>query len=349
MIEMTQGDILQADAQALVNTVNCVGVMGRGIALQFKRAYPENFKFYTAACTRNEVRPGKMLTFATGAMVNPRFIVNFPTKRHWRGDSRIEDIESGLVDLVHEISRLGIQSIAIPPLGAGLGGLDWNAVRPMIELAMQALPDVAVQIFEPEGAPQADRMARAHKVPKMTKGRAALVALMLRYLKGLLDPAISLLEVHKLMYFLEQAGEPLRLKFEKATYGPYAENLKHVLNEIEGHFVSGYADGGDQPDKQLSLVPGAEQLAETVLADELGLRNRLHRVFELVDGFESPHGMELLATVHWLAREQALDPKSLCAQVHAWNTHKRVFTERQIRIAQSRLTALRWIPTAQAI
>jgi O-acetyl-ADP-ribose deacetylase (regulator of RNase III) len=160
MIEMMRGDIFQADAEALVNTVNCVGVMGRGIALQFKRAYPQNFKFYAAACARNEVRPGEVLVFSTGAMVNPRFIVNFPTKRHWRGDSRIEDIESGLVDLVQEIKRLGIRSIAIPPLGAGLGGLDWNAVRPIIELAMQSLPEVAVQIFEPDGAPEADRMAR---------------------------------------------------------------------------------------------------------------------------------------------------------------------------------------------
>src|ERR1035438_6237373 len=129
MIEFRSGDILKDESDALVNTVNCVGVMGRGIALQFKDAYPDNFKVYEAACKRGEVQPGRMLVFETGKLTPPRFIINFPTKRHWRGRSRIEDIENGLGALVKEIRARGIRSIAIPPLGSGLGGLDWNSVR----------------------------------------------------------------------------------------------------------------------------------------------------------------------------------------------------------------------------
>src|SRR5262249_34013059 len=135
MIELTQGDILKADAEALVNTVNCAGVMGRGIALQFKRAFPENFTAYAAACRREEVPRGRMLAVETRRPANPRYIVNFPTKRHWKEKSRMADIEHGLEALVADVKRLGIRSIAVPPLGCGLGGLDWSEVRPRIERA----------------------------------------------------------------------------------------------------------------------------------------------------------------------------------------------------------------------
>jgi O-acetyl-ADP-ribose deacetylase (regulator of RNase III) len=151
MIEYKAGDILAEDAEALVNTVNCVGFMGRGIALEFKRAWPENFMAYAAACRKGEVRPGRMFVSETGQLGNPRYIINFPTKRHWRGKSRIEDIEAGLAALVAEVRNRGIRSIAVPPLGAGLGGLDWADVRPRIERAMKALGDVRVVVFEPHG------------------------------------------------------------------------------------------------------------------------------------------------------------------------------------------------------
>ena len=150
MIEVTRGDLLKADAEALVNTVNCVGVMGRGIAAQFKRAYPENFIAYQTACKRREMRPGRMLIVETGLKVNPRWVINFPTKRHWRSNSQIDDIESGLAALLVDVRRLGIKSIAVPPLGCGLGGLDWSDVRPRIERAFAGLPNVRVLLFEPE-------------------------------------------------------------------------------------------------------------------------------------------------------------------------------------------------------
>ena len=207
MIEIEHGDILTANTEALVNTVNCVGVMGRGIALQFRKAFPENFKVYEAACERKEVQPGKMLVFETGLLTGPKYIINFPTKRHWRGKSEMKDIEAGLPALIDEIKKRGIRSVAVPPLGCGLGGLDWNQVRPRIVRAFESLPDVRLHLFEPAGAPAAEQMVKERRVPKMTPGRAVLVELMSRYLAAVMDPFITLLEIHKLMYFMQEAGE----------------------------------------------------------------------------------------------------------------------------------------------
>ena len=210
-IELRSGDIFKADAEAIVNTVNCVGIMGRGIALQFKKAYPANFREYEAACKAGEVQPGRMFVHETGKFT-PRFIVNFPTKRHWKGKSRIEDVESGLLALADEIKARAIKSIAIPPLGAGLGGLDWDDVRPRIEAALRNLPDVQVIIFEPNGAPE---QVKSTEVPPMRHGSASLVLLMNRYLKGLMDPFVTLIEVQKLMYFMQESGQSLKLNYAK--------------------------------------------------------------------------------------------------------------------------------------
>lgn len=349
MIEPANGDILKADAEALVNTVNCVGFMGRGIAAQFKRAYPKNFKVYEAACKRDEVQPGRMLIVETGQLTNPRWIVNFPTKRHWRANSLIEDIDAGLAALVADIKRLGIGSIAVPPLGCGLGGLDWRDVRPRIERAFAQLPEVKVLLFAPDGAPAVESMARSDRAPNMTPGRAVLVGLIDRYLAGLMDPFVSLLEVHKLMYFMQESGEPLRLNYKKALYGPYAENLRQVLSQIEGHLVSGYADGGDAPEKQLELVAGATETATAFLESHPDTRNRFERVANLVQGFETPFGMELLATVHWVAaHEGARTSDEAVYAVYAWNERKRVFEPRQIQIAWDALAVGGWIPSPSA-
>jgi O-acetyl-ADP-ribose deacetylase (regulator of RNase III) len=345
MIRWRQGDLLKADAEALVNTVNCVGIMGRGIALQFKNIFPENFRAYAAACQRGEVQPGRMFVFDTGQLTQPRFIINFPTKRHWRGKSRIEDIETGLQALVAEIRMHKIRSIAIPPLGSGLGGLDWAEVRPRIEQAMAAIPEVEVIVFEPGDGPRDERANSSSEVPSMTAGRAALLGLMDRYLAALMDISITLLEVHKLMYFLQAAGEPLRLRYGKHIYGPYAENLRHVLRSIEGHLISGYADGGDAPRKELSLIPGALQEAKQFLQSHQTTQERLDRVVRLVEGFETPFGLELLATVHWvITQERAQGSEGIIQAVHKWGSRKKQFKAEQIDLAVERLRVEGWLP-----
>jgi O-acetyl-ADP-ribose deacetylase (regulator of RNase III) len=344
MIEYTTGDILTANAEALVNSVNCVGIMGRGVALQFKLAYPQNFKAYKIACNQGEVQPGRMFVFETGFLSNPKYIINFPTKRHWRGKSRMQNIEAGLEALVQEITCLGIQSIALPPLGSGLGGLYWPDVRSRIEQAFNILPGVHVIIFEPTGSSDPVRTLSSRPVPKMTPGRAALVGLMNRYLGALLDPFVTLLEVHKLMYFMQEAGEPLRLRYVVGPYGPYAENLRHVLHSIEGHLVAGYADGGDSPDKQLELVPGAVPEANRILANAEATRARFDRVADLVRGFETPFGLELLSTVHWVVQQDgARSVDDVITHVYGWNERKKRFSHRQINLALALLTEKGWI------
>lgn len=344
MIKYKRGDILQDGSEALVNTVNCVGVMGRGVAFQFKNAFPNNFNAYATACRNGEVQPGRMFVFETKKLTNPRFIINFPTKRHWRGKSRIEDIEAGLKALVETIQQYRIQSIAIPPLGSGLGGLDWSDVRPRIEASLCPLTDVQISIYLPQGAPETEKMVHNRVVPAMTPGRAALIELMNRYLAGLLDPFVTLLEIHKLLYLMQEAGEPLNLKFQKGPYGPYAENLRHVLNAIEGHFVSGYADGGDSPYKYLKLIPGAVEDASNFLQQHPNTLARFDKVANLVDGFESPFGLELLSTVYWIIKNESVSSMDeVVKHTYEWNEHKRQFTPRQIAIAANTVTTKGWV------
>lgn len=345
MIEFVKGDLFAVNAEALVNTVNCVGVMGRGIALQFKRAFPENFKAYAAACQRKEVQPGRMFVFATDTLTNPRFIINFPTKRHWRGKSRMEDVEAGLAALVLEIREREIRSIAIPPLGAGLGGLAWPEVRANIERSLLNLSEVQVTVFEPLRTAPPAQPRRSSKVPAMTTGRAALVGLMDRYLAGLMDTSVSLLEVHKLMYFMQAAGEPLRLRYVAGHYGPYAENLRHVLQAIDGYYVSGYGDAEDAPDKAIEIVPGAVERALPLLQSHAESQARFDRVSRLVEGFESPFGLELLSTVHWIASQgRARTEEEAITETHAWSERKKRFSAEQIRLARRVLMEKDWIP-----
>ncbi len=352
MIEYKQGNILDEEVEALVNTVNCVGVMGRGIALQFKRAWPENFKAYAAACRRGDVKPGRPFVFETGRLINPRYIINFPTKRHWRGKSRIEDIDAGLEALVAEIRRRRIESIAIPPLGAGLGGLSWKTVRGRITTVLGVLSNLQMIVYEPHVVPAAREFPEVvstvsktrRTTPSMTPARAALIGLMDRYLTGLMEPFITLLEVHKLLYFMQEAGEPMQLRFTKAPYGPYAENLRHLLREMDGTWLSGYGDGGDEPRKVLERMPGALEAARRTLTKKPETRKRFNRVAELVEGFESPFGLELLATVQWvMIRENARTEEKAVAATHAWGCRKRRFSTRQILLARHRIVTGGWV------
>lgn len=346
MIHLTHGDILRANVEALVNTVNCVGIMGRGIALQFSKAFPECFKGYKALCDRKGLHPGMMDVCDLNRLENPRFIVNFPTKRHWKGKSKIEDIEAGLKALVELVEQRHIRSIALPPLGCGLGGLDWGEVRPRIEQAFAALRDVEVLLYEPKGAPAAKEMPKAKKAPGMTVGRAALLGLMRRYLAALMDPFVSLLEIHKMMYFLKETGETDlgRLEFVKGTYGPYSTNLRHVLSHIEGRFIVGYGDASDEPDKQIELQPQAAEQADAFLAKHPDTMARFDRVVDLIAGFETPFGMELLSTVHWVgARESASTPEQAVAKTYAWNDRKRMFKPEHVRKAWDVLQQKGWL------
>jgi O-acetyl-ADP-ribose deacetylase (regulator of RNase III) len=344
MIELRHGDILKAKADALVNTVNTAGVMGRGIALQFKKAFPDVFKAYESACKRGEVRVGEVLSYDLNRFEQPHFVINVPTKKHWRGKSRMEHIESGLRALVDEVKRLRVRSVAVPPLGCGLGGLNWADVRPRIEEAFKALPDVNVLLFEPKGAPSAQEMAREEKAPNMTEGRALLLGLMRRYLAAFIDPTVTLLEIHKLMYFMQESGQRLKLSYTKGPYGPYAENLRHVLTHIEGHFIVGYGDAADDPEKPIEPQADAIVAAEKFLTNHRKVHERFDRVANLIEGFETPFGMELLSTVHWVATHESADTLSTIAnRTYAWSDRKRMFSSQHLQVAWDVLKKKGWI------
>ncbi len=349
MIRIMQGDLLkQDDVDAIVNTVNCVGVMGKGIALQFRNKWPANFTHYAAACKSGEVRPGRMFVHDAGGLVKPHYIINFPTKEHWRGASKLEFIRDGLRDLVAQVRHLGIRSIAIPPLGCGNGGLTWSEVRPLIEGAFASLPEVEVRLFEPKGAPDPKSMEVRTKRPRMTAGRAAILKVLDTYRE--LNYGLSKIEVQKLAYFLQEAGEPLDLRFEKHDFGPYSDRLRHALNRMEGHFIRGIGDG--VVEAEIEPIADASQEAKDFIAQQEpgALAQRVARVNRLIEGYQSPYGMELLSSVHWVACHEgairSLD--DAVTAIGAWNDRKRTLMKPEhVASAWQRLEEDGWIGTGQ--
>lgn len=353
MIQYTQGNLLDASAEALVNTVNEVGVMGKGVALMFRERFPENARIYIEASKANEVRVGRMLVTPTGELF-PKWIIHFPTKKHWRNPSRLEWVREGLDDLVRVVRELGIRSIAIPPLGCGNGGLEWRHVRPMIENAVAELPGVDVIVYEPTGAYQ--NAPKREGVEKLTPARALVTEIVRRY--SVLGLDCTVLEVQKLAYFLQRSitrlglPDPLDLRFAADRYGPYADRLRHLLNGLDGSYLHAEKRLSDAGPRDLIWVESSKRaVVESYLASEEAapFLPALEQTTALIDGFESPLGMELLATVDWLLAEQGVEPtvEALKEALAGWPAGsaaaKRklaLFDDRLLRLALDRLTGV---------
>lgn len=342
MIVERSGNLLRDDAQALVNPVNTVGVMGKGLALQFKRAFPEIFHAYAAACRAGEVSPGRM---HLAELPDGRWVVNFPTKRHWRERSRMEDIEAGLDDLARVIEERGIRSIAVPPLGCGNGGLPWAAVRRLVRNKL-GTQDCEVRLYVP-GTPAAEDMPTATAAPELTPARARLLTAVVRYIRAALDsglteqPRVSLLEIHKIAYLLQAVGLPLGIAFERGHYGPYAPDLDRQLSRMEGHQVLGYGDGTGGARADLRVLPEAETEAERRMAGDSAFEVAWERFARVVEGFAYPEGMELLASVHYLAVAGPTSQGSVAAQLANWNDRKRrLFSAEDVGDAFRRMAAV---------
>lgn len=342
MITYKHTNLLQSEAEALVNTVNMVGIMGKGIALQFKDHFPLNFKLYQKACKNGELTVGKMFVTETGMFTGPKYIINFPTKTDWRANTKLEYIDKGLDDLTKVIEERNIQSVAIPPLGCGNGGLDWKDVKPLIEKKLLSLAgNVSIEVYEPGHHAYAKTTVNADP-PKLNKIRALILALAEQY--NILGFDISHLEIQKLAYFLQEMGQSdLKLRFEKGAYGPYAVNLKHLLVHLEGYYFKGQIRFQDmKPTDALQLVdiylPQVHNILQNELSDEEKLR--LEKLRSLIEGFESPFGLELLATVHWAIKEteskDSID--SIKSFITNWSARKNeLMTQPQIEIAMGRI------------
>lgn len=346
MIELRSGDLFKTDCEAIVNTVNCVGVMGKGIALQFKKAYPDNFKAYEKACRENNIEPGKMFVFSTGQLFGPKYIINFPTKRHWREPSKISYIKDGLDDLKRVLKEYRIASVAMPPLGCGNGGLDWHEVENIIKKSLVLVPDVRILLFAPSGAPDSSTQIIRTKTPAMTSFVATMMLLIKRYLWE--DMSLSRLEIQKLAYFEKVSGDPhfATMKFAEREYGPYSDGLAHALHRMDGHYLNNCGDNNG-PFQQIVLNESFIEKATSMINADEAVKLHLQRVFDLIDGFEDPFGMELLSSVHWVARNREVNAETLedaVAAVHSWNSHKRQnFKLEHIKIAWARLKDLGWI------
>lgn len=345
MIEFRHDNLLGADVEALVNTVNTVGVMGKGIALQFKKKFPGNFKAYERACKNEEIRIGEMFTVSLDSLSNPQYIINFPTKKHWKGKSRIEYVREGLKDLLREIERLDIHSIALPPLGCGNGGLNWeDEVRPLIEETFAQVLEVQVYAFVPHSENEPVQLDSGESRPSLTPARAAMIYMIGTYKAS--HYAAGRIVAWKLAYFAQVAGvTSLDLKFKEGEYGPYANDLKFLLQTLEGHYITGLGDFSGKSD--IELLPMAEDEARSYLREHPETEEHLQRAARLIEGFETPYGMELLATVHWAVERKGATSLAEAIQiVQDWTSRKGdLFDEQHIEVAWKHLEDEGWLPT----
>ena len=320
-LELKHNDLLKQQADAIINTVNCVGIMGKGIALQFKKAFPENYKAYAKACKNNEVKIGKMFVYQTGFLdsnIHSKYIINFPTKEHWRGNSKIEYIEEGLDDLYNVIQNLNIKTLAMPPLGCGNGGLNWSDVKKLIINKLSPIEDLILYLYEPQISVLKTTSLVGKSIPKLTKIRVAVCKAIERYRE--LDYCLSHLEVQKLMYFFELTGETRSLNFEHQKFGPYSDKLRHVLNSIDGYYIDGFKDSLHA---EIHIKSNMLERINEEFKNYPDLNTRLKRLSDLISGFETPFSMELLATVHWvITQEGAITRDAIISKVHSWSERK---------------------------
>lgn len=346
MIRYIQGNLLEAPAEALVNTVNEVGVMGKGIALMFRDTFPENARTYEDAAKAGEVRVGRVLATRNPALLGPRWIIHFPTKKHWRNPSKLAWIRDGLKSLVQAVREHGIRSLALPPLGCGNGGLEWSQVRPEIEAAMSHLSDVDISVYVPTEAYQ--NAPKRAGVEELTPARALVAELVRRY--SVLGLECTNLEVQKLAWFLQRRisalrlSDPLDLRFTADKYGPYADKLRHLLNGLDGsylHCEKRLADAG--PFDLIWFEDSKREKVDEFLhrPEAIGYMPALEGATATIDGFESALGMELLATVDWLLSEGGCDlsVQGLRRGLESWPGGETA-ARRKVRIFDDRLLAL---------
>lgn len=339
MITYLKGNLLEANTQALVNTVNTVGIMGKGIALQFKERFPMNFKLYADACKNGLVTIGKMFVTKENTFNGEKIIINFPTKMEWYKNSQYSYIEEGLQDLIHVIKRYNIQSLAIPPLGTGNGGLKWEKVKSLMN---EYLGNTAIEIiiYEPNDAiKEILKKEKTKKDVQLTAARAMLLYALATYEKRGETP--SVFAANKIAYFLQESGEPLRLKFEQYTYGPYAQAIDKILYALNGKYITGLEQMDAKPFEPIELkYENFDEVNDFVRIKLTHVqRTRLNSVFNLIEGFESTMALEILSSIHFLLRrDKNLTRKELLEQIQTWNSRKKdLIKEKYIDIALKHL------------
>lgn len=338
-IEYKNGNMFDAPTEAIVNTVNCVGVMGKGVALEFKTRWPENYTAYKKLCEKKLLVPGQMFVFENTNMFKDddfKYLINFPTKKHWRSKSKIEYISEGLDALIYEIKKFQIKSISLPPLGCGNGGLDWNVVKEILEQKLSNIENTNILIFVPKKElPQAE----FKMIPdEMTASRATLVKAIGDF-EVFFGGHLTRLSIQKITYFLQIFGVNFGLSFKKEQFGPYSETLHKALKSMEAkNFIEGYSSDR----REIVTTPSAFAAADEYLNTEdcFYCVEAIEKLSQLIEGYESPFGMELLASVHYLhTSENIYTLDEFVSEFSAWNDHKQKnFGRHEIACAIDRLS-----------
>ncbi|WP_339813641.1 macro domain-containing protein [uncultured Imperialibacter sp.] len=321
MIRYLTGNILDSKAEALVNTVNTVGVMGKGIALQFKKAYPNNYKAYHQACKTEQLEIGKLFVVKDeNVSTGEKIIVNFPTKTDWRKPSEYEYIEKGLADLISVISDFNIKSIAIPPLGAGNGGLEWEKVKSLIKQYLDNL-DTEILVYEPNSLIK--EKLKKERV-KLTDARALLLYLLYDLVGN--GEYVSEFSSEKVAYFLQRfgAGKYFKLTYEPNFYGPYSGKVRFLLNTLNGSYIIGYSDMNKKPFEPLTLVADGFEDVKRYIEANPELQYIAKKTIEFLDGFYSDFALELLSSIDFISQtEKNLDRDVVANKLETWSDRKR--------------------------
>lgn len=319
MIHYLTGDMFTSGADALVNTVNLNGVMGKGVALQFKNRFPENYKLYKAACDSKELAVGKLLVTTERHEGKEIRVINFPTKTSWRKPSEYSYVEAGLRELVDVMEREGIASIAIPPLGAGNGGLLWPKVRELIERYLGAV-QADVYVYEP--ASHISERLKSERV-RLTDARALLLYVMFDMVRQ--GEYISEFSSEKICYFLQRFGasDLFGLHYAPCYYGPYSGKVRYVLQYMSGSYIMGYSDMNTKPFEPLSIVPDSFEDVKKHIEKSPALKTIAIRTTKFLSGYYSDFGLELLSSVDFIyAADRTRTPQDIYGRLHEWSTRK---------------------------
>lgn len=328
-LEFKKGNLFESHDEAIVNTVNCVGVMGKGIALQYKNLFPENYTEYKKQCSQKNIVPGKMFVYEykTEDLFTehkPQFIINFPTKDHWRAKSKIEYVEQGLDDFINVITQKNIRSISMPAIGCGNGGLEWSNVKKIIVRKLSELDEITVNVYEPKDYFEPEHLGQDNL---WTIPRAVLVKLFGNVQENF-GGRITHLSMQKIVYFLQELGINYKVSFSDEKFGPFSEELKtHFFTLNSKRYIEGFSAEREQGTTR-SIEVSAHSFAEASeyldsTEDSSKYSDIIERVEKLISGFESPLGMELISTVHSCSKKtNTSDTDDIYNCIKKWSPNK---------------------------
>ncbi len=357
MITVRVGNLLESRAQTLVNTVNCVGVMGKGIALDFKTRFPAMFQDYERRCEKGDVRLGRPYIFKP---LIPPFIVNFPTKDHWRSVARLNDIVHGLEYLLEHYNAWGVTSIAVPPLGCGNGQLEWRIVGPTLYRYLKRM-NIPVELYAPYGTPHAELnptflnesaasrivSERSFKPEWVGVGGVALVEILSRIQRQQYHWPVGRTIFQKIAYVAAKEHIPTRLTFQRGSFGPFAPDLKKLQTRLVNHGLMREERRG----RMFVLEMGSTfSDARKAYADELekyeGAISRIADLFLRMDTDRAEVTATVLFSAEILRRKRGVKSteRELLTEVMEWKQKRRPpLDEKDVALNIRNLAALGWL------